>query len=122
MASLGWKWLNESRGEHLRLHLLNVLLACIILYQYSETNVMHFLFNLLRIRVSTCFAHYLLILRRRYKNATWRMACVLCQLAVPGLEFHSNPGTATVNRTLCMIVLSCIVLYCTVLYCIATQL
>jgi hypothetical protein len=25
---------------------LNVLLTCVIVYQYSETNVMHFLFNL----------------------------------------------------------------------------
>jgi hypothetical protein len=29
---------------------LNVLLTCIIVYQYSGTNVMQFLFNLLRIK------------------------------------------------------------------------
>jgi hypothetical protein len=34
-------------------------------YQYSATNVMHFLFNLLRIKSLYMFEHYLLILRRR---------------------------------------------------------
>jgi hypothetical protein len=57
------------------------------LHKYSETNVMLFLFSLLR-RVSTCFEHYLLILRRRYTNGTWYVASVLCQLTVSGLEFH----------------------------------
>jgi hypothetical protein len=31
-------------------------------------------------RTSTCFEHYLLILRKRYTNDTWYIACVLCQL------------------------------------------
>jgi hypothetical protein len=35
------------------------------MYQYSETNVMHFLPNLLTINPNTCFRHYFLILRRR---------------------------------------------------------
>jgi hypothetical protein len=35
------------------------------------------------LRFSTCFKHYLLILRRRYTNETWYIACVLCQLAAP---------------------------------------
>jgi hypothetical protein len=34
--------------------------------RYSDTNVKHILFNLLRIRASTCFEQKLLILRRRY--------------------------------------------------------
>jgi hypothetical protein len=56
------------------------------MYQYSETNVMYFLFNLLKeLRASTCFEHYLLILRRCYTNDTWYIACVLCQFATPGL-------------------------------------
>jgi hypothetical protein len=42
---------------------------CIIVYQYSETNVIKFSFNLCR--ASTCFEHYLLILRRRYTSNTW---------------------------------------------------
>jgi hypothetical protein len=56
-----------------------------MVYQYSETNVMHFLLNLLGIKASKCFEHYLLILRRRYTNDTWYTACVLCQLAAPGV-------------------------------------
>jgi hypothetical protein len=39
--------------------------------QYSETNVMQFLFNLLRINASACFEHYLLILKRRLTTDTW---------------------------------------------------
>jgi hypothetical protein len=104
-----------------------------LLNQYSETNMMHFSFNLLRIkglymfrallahpqealhkrhlvywvrimsvgcgtmkptwctfhsiywesRVSTCFEHYLLILRRRSTSGTWYVASVL---AAPGLK------------------------------------
>jgi hypothetical protein len=41
----------------------------LILPQYGETNVVHFLFSLLRIKGSTCFEHYLLILMRSYKVA-----------------------------------------------------
>jgi hypothetical protein len=59
---------------------------CIVIYQYSETNVMHYLFNLLRIKASTYFEHYLLILRRLYTNGTCSIACVLCQLAEPEMK------------------------------------
>jgi hypothetical protein len=38
-------------------------------------------------RASKCFEHYFLILRRRYTNGIWYTACVLCQLAAPGLEW-----------------------------------
>jgi hypothetical protein len=51
--------------------------------QYSKTNVMHFLFNLLRIKGLYMLEHYLLILRRYYINGTWYIVCVLCQLAAP---------------------------------------
>jgi hypothetical protein len=44
-------------------------------YQHNETNVMHFLFNLLRLNALKCFEHYLLILRRRYTNGNWYIAC-----------------------------------------------
>jgi hypothetical protein len=37
--------------------------------QYPETNVMRFWFSLLRSNSSTCFEHYVLILRRRYTTA-----------------------------------------------------
>jgi hypothetical protein len=33
------------------------------------------------------------LLRRRYTNGTWYIACVLCQLAAPGLEWNSSGGT-----------------------------
>jgi hypothetical protein len=46
--------------------------------QYSETNVMHILFNLLRIK-----GLYLLILRRCCTNGAWSIACVVYQLAAP---------------------------------------
>jgi hypothetical protein len=89
---------------------------CIVVNQYSKTNVTHISFNLLRIKASIyfkhyflilrrrytsgtwyiacvlsvgctlCFEHYLLILRRRYTSGTWYIACVLCQLAAPGLQ------------------------------------
>jgi hypothetical protein len=48
-------------------------------YQYSRTNEMHFLY------LSTCFEHYLLVIRRRCTNNSWYIACVLCQLAATHL-------------------------------------
>jgi hypothetical protein len=33
-----------------------------------------------KLRASTCFEHYLLILRRRCTNGTWYISCVLCWL------------------------------------------
>jgi hypothetical protein len=93
---------------------------CIVVYQYSETNVTYFLFSLLRIKGLYMFRALLaypqevlhkrhlvhcmrfmsvgctrvgvLILRRRYTNSTWYIAFVLCQLAAPGLEFSSSGG------------------------------
>jgi hypothetical protein len=38
---------------------------------------------------STRFEHYLLILRRRYTNGIWYIACV-CQLAVARLQWYAN--------------------------------
>jgi hypothetical protein len=66
-------------------------------YQYSETNVTHFLFSLLRIKTSTCFEHYMLILRRRPTSGTWYIACVLCQLAAPGLEWKWSKHVEVLN-------------------------
>jgi hypothetical protein len=34
---------------------------------------------------STCFEHYVLILKRRFTNGTWYTACVLCQLTAAGM-------------------------------------
>jgi hypothetical protein len=39
-------------------------------------------------RASTCFEHYLLIIRRCSTNGTWYVACVLRQLAVPWLLWN----------------------------------
>jgi hypothetical protein len=41
--------------------------------------------------VSTCFEHYLLILRRRSTNGTSYIACVLCQVAVTRVGVESVP-------------------------------
>jgi hypothetical protein len=40
-------------------------------------------------RTSTCFEHYLLILRKRCTNGIWYIAC-LCQSAVARLQCHSS--------------------------------
>jgi hypothetical protein len=48
------------------------------IYQHSETNVMHFLFSLLRIKSLYTFRTYLLILRERCTSGTLYIACVLC--------------------------------------------
>jgi hypothetical protein len=56
--------LRDSKNNALYICHFYVLLTCIIVYQYSETNVMYFLFNLLGIKGLYIFEHYLLILRR----------------------------------------------------------
>jgi hypothetical protein len=61
-----WGWLVESEKMYPVHH--------------SKTNVTQFSFSLLRIKASTCFERYLLILRRHYRSGTWDIACVLCQL------------------------------------------
>jgi hypothetical protein len=47
---------------------------------HSKTNVMQFSFSLLRIKASTYFDYYFLILTRRCTSSTWYIACALCQL------------------------------------------
>jgi hypothetical protein len=39
-------------------------------------------------RTSTCFEHYMLILRRRYTNGIWYIACEQCQLLVARLQWN----------------------------------
>jgi hypothetical protein len=53
-------------------------------YQYSETNVMHFLLNLLRIKGLYMFRALLAHPQEALHSGTWYMACVLCQLTAPG--------------------------------------
>jgi hypothetical protein len=57
--------------------------TCITVYQYRETNVMH---SFTQFRV--LLAHP----QEALHNGTWYIACVLCQLAAPGLKRNSNPG------------------------------
>jgi hypothetical protein len=62
---------------------------CITVYRYSTTNVMHYSFSLLRLKGLYMFRSLLLILRIRYTNDVWYIACVLCQLAAPRFEFYT---------------------------------
>jgi hypothetical protein len=62
------------------------------MYQYSETNVMHFLLNLSRIKGPYTFRALLNHPQEGFTNCAWYIACVLCQLAAPGMEWNSNPG------------------------------
>jgi hypothetical protein len=73
------------------------------LHQYNETNVMHFLFNLLRINVSTCFKHYLLILRRRCTSRTWCIVCVLFSVgcSCPSAAYLAPPEVEQVMLETC---------------------
>jgi hypothetical protein len=66
---------------------------CITVYQYNEADVMHLDSVYLKLRASTCFAHYLPIFKRHFTNGTWYIACVLCQLAATrvGVDLRSIP-------------------------------
>jgi hypothetical protein len=58
---------------------------------------MHFLFNLLGIKGLYTFRASLAHPQEALTSGTWYIACVLCQLAAPGLnwkKFHFNPGAA----------------------------
>jgi hypothetical protein len=55
---------------------------CIVIYQYSRTNKMHFLFSVYyELTTSTYFKHYLRITRRRCIYNNWYILCLLCWLA-----------------------------------------
>jgi hypothetical protein len=62
---------------------------CITVYQYSETNVMHFLFNVLRIKGPDIFRALLDDPQKELHNSTWYIACVLSLLAAPGMEWNT---------------------------------
>jgi hypothetical protein len=55
--------------------------------------MMHFLFNLLRIKVLCMFRALLAHPQEALHSGTWYIACVLCQLAAPGLEWYMNLET-----------------------------
>jgi hypothetical protein len=51
---------------------------CIVIYQYSRTNEMHFLYSVYYgLKTSTCFKHYLFIFRKSCINNNWYISCVL---------------------------------------------
>jgi uncharacterized membrane protein len=58
----------------------------------------HVSLNLVRLKGSTCFEHYLFIIRRRYTSDIWYIACVLCQLAAIriGVELVSHTSSTPI--------------------------
>jgi hypothetical protein len=76
-------------------------LPCIILvvFQYSETNVMHFSFSLLRIKVLYMFRALLAHPQKVCTSGTWYIACMLCQLAATriGVELVNHVGSTTLK-------------------------
>jgi hypothetical protein len=69
------------------------------IYQYSKTNMMHFLFSLLRVKGLYMFRALLAQLQELLHKWHWVSVCMLCQLAAPGLEWKSNPGAANWRNT-----------------------
>jgi hypothetical protein len=63
-------------------------------YQYSVTNVMHFLFNLLTIKGLYMFRALLAHPEENLHKRHWYNVCILCHLAASGLEWNSNPDAA----------------------------
>jgi hypothetical protein len=75
------------------LQLLRLCIDNLEEYQYSESNVMYFLFSLLRIKGLYMFRALLANHQKALHKRTWYIACVLCQLAAPGLKWMIfNPG------------------------------
>jgi hypothetical protein len=73
---------------------------CIVVYQYSKTNEMQFLYSIYyELTASTCFEHYLLTFRRCCTNNNWYIACVLCRLAGV-LVAASRPNTHAIYQLL----------------------
>jgi hypothetical protein len=72
---------------------------CITVYQYSETNTMHFLFNLLTIKGLYMF-RALLAHRQEAPHKRHLVYCVLCQLDAPGWSVTPNVVHSTdITRT-----------------------
>jgi hypothetical protein len=55
--------------------------------------MMHFLFNLLKIKGLYMFQALLAHPQEALHNGTWYIACVLCQLAAPGAANRHNMHT-----------------------------
>jgi hypothetical protein len=72
----------------------NILLTVHHSIQYSETNVMHFLFNLLTIKCLYMFEALLAHLQ----ETLHKQHLVYCMGVMSGLELNSNPGTRSVSN------------------------
>jgi hypothetical protein len=62
--------------------------------QYSETNVMHFLFSLLRINGLLHVSSITCLSSGGAAQAAFGIVRTLYQLAAPGLKWNFNPGAA----------------------------
>jgi hypothetical protein len=83
IISIEWVQFSRNRGGKLRrgcgtelgkccLFYLMFCWPCIIIYQYSRTNKMHFLYSVYyELTASTCFEPFFLIVRRRCRNVNW---------------------------------------------------
>jgi hypothetical protein len=72
---------------------------CIIIYQYSRTNKMHFLCSVYyELTASTCFEHYLLTFRRRCINNNWCIACLLLAGCYQGWSSTSTLVAASIHN------------------------
>jgi hypothetical protein len=62
---------------------LNILLTCIAVNQYSQTNVKLFSFNFVKNKGLYLFRALLAHPQEVQYSGTWYIVCVLCQLAAP---------------------------------------
>jgi hypothetical protein len=79
-------WLPNCRESYVHykclVHLVNVLLTMHHNISYSWSKKMHYMFSVYcELTASTCFEHYLFIIRRHCIYNNWYIACVLCWLA-----------------------------------------
>jgi hypothetical protein len=66
---------------HVRWFIISIQIIQTI-YQYSKTNKMPFMYSVYyELTASTCFEHYLLILRRQCTKNNWYSVRMLCLLA-----------------------------------------
>jgi hypothetical protein len=90
-----WIVLYIGYGQTVNVETLRFLMFCwpfITVYKYSETNMMHFLFNLLRIKGLYMFR----TLVAHPQEVPQKQRLVYCMLHQDwsGTQFHSNPGAA----------------------------
>jgi hypothetical protein len=76
-------------------HYLMFCWSCIVVYQYSKTNVMHFSFNLLRIKslyvFRALFAHFQEALHKRHLVYCVRVMSIGCYHVWSGTDFQLQP-------------------------------